>query len=153
MNFKKITAIASSILLAGMTMGVAAAANYPAPFVEDSAVDVAIVYGTGTGVSSLDEAEATLIKGDLAAELEGDVTIVSGGEVLALGGDDDEFYFGNALNSVYDDDLDKKDLEDFLADGEYDDGDIEEDYSQIITLEFKNLNYLLIETGMMKHQL
>jgi len=139
MNFKKITAIASSILLAGMTMGVAAAANYPAPFVEDSAVDVAIVYGTGTGVSSLDEAEATLIKGDLAAELEGDVTIVSGGEVLALGGDDDEFYFGNALNSVYDDDLDKKDLEDFLADGEYDDGDIEEDYSQIITLGVQEL--------------
>ena len=79
-NFKKISAIATGVLLAGMTMGVAAAANYPAPFVEDSTADVAIVYGTGTGVSQLDEVEAGRIQEDLSAELVGDVTSVSGGE-------------------------------------------------------------------------
>jgi hypothetical protein len=40
-NFKKISAIGASILLTGMTMGVAAAANYPNPFVVGGAADVA----------------------------------------------------------------------------------------------------------------
>ena len=48
-NFKKISAITGSALMLGMTMGVAAAANYPAPFVSGGAANVAIVYGTGTG--------------------------------------------------------------------------------------------------------
>jgi len=50
-NFRKISAIAVSALMTGMTMGVAAAANYPAPFVSGGSPNVAIVYGTGAGVS------------------------------------------------------------------------------------------------------
>ena len=52
-NFRKISAIAASALMTGMTLGVAAAANYPAPFVSGGVANVAVVYGTGAGVSSL----------------------------------------------------------------------------------------------------
>ena len=81
-NFKKISAIASGLLLAGMTMGVAAAANYPSPFVVGSSSDVAIVYGTGTGVSTLDQVEATNIQTDLSGSLTG-----TGGVATATGGE------------------------------------------------------------------
>ena len=68
-NFRKIAAIATSALLTGMTMGVAAAANYPAPFISGSTSNVAIVYGTGAGMSSLDIVEAGNIQSDLSARL------------------------------------------------------------------------------------
>jgi len=128
-NFKKISAIASSVLLTGMTIGVAAAANYPSPFVSGSSSDVAIVYGTGTGVSSLDQVEATNIQSDLG--LTG-MTVVSGGESFTLEKSSDNFNFNDNLASVYDDLGD--DEMDALADGTYDDGDIDEDYSQTINL-------------------
>ncbi|MBU4116459.1 MAG: hypothetical protein KKG94_01810, partial [Nanoarchaeota archaeon] len=57
-NFRKISAIGASALLTGMTLGVAAAANYPAPFVVGGSADVAVVYGTGAGVSTLDLIQA-----------------------------------------------------------------------------------------------
>jgi hypothetical protein len=44
-NFRKISAIAASALMTGMTLGVAAAANYPAPFVSGGVANVAVVYG------------------------------------------------------------------------------------------------------------
>jgi hypothetical protein len=64
-NFKKISALVTSGLMVGLTAGVAAAANYPAPFVVGGSADVAVVYGTGSGVSVLDAVEAGNIQTDL----------------------------------------------------------------------------------------
>ena len=52
LNFKKISAIGASLLLTGMSIGLAAASAYPAPFIEGGAANVAIVYGTGAGYQS-----------------------------------------------------------------------------------------------------
>ena len=49
-NFRKISAIATSALMIGMTMGVAAAANFPSPYSDSTSDGVAIVSGSGTGV-------------------------------------------------------------------------------------------------------
>ena len=49
-NFRKISAIAASALMVGMTMGVAAAANFPSPYSTSTSSGVAIVSGTGAGV-------------------------------------------------------------------------------------------------------
>ena len=77
-NFRKISAIASSILMAGLTMGTAMAANYPEPFVSGGSANVAIVYGTGTGVSDLDNIEALNIQTNLAVGVtEGGTTSIS----------------------------------------------------------------------------
>jgi len=136
-NFKKISAIASSVLLAGMTMGVAAAANYPAPFVDGSSSDVAIVYGA----SSLDSVAAGNIQGDLALSFTGEASAISGGESFELTDGSDVFNFADNLGSVYDD-LSEDEM-DFLADGDYDDGDIDEGYSQTINLHANGVLTLL----------
>ncbi len=137
-NFKKISAIAVSGIIAGMSMGLAAAANYPAPFVSGGVANAAIVYGTGAGVSSLDLVQAGNIQDSLGTFVTGGTVTVEGGEAFALDKSSNHFNLGDALNSVYSkltgDDMD------FLADGTYKDGDIDEDYSQKITLSDKALS-------------
>jgi len=137
-NFRKISAIAVSALMTGMTLGVAAAANYPAPFVSGGVANVAVVYGTGTGVSSLDQVQAGNIQTSLGTFVEGGAVTVTGGEDFLLDKDSDHFSLGEALNGVYTD-LDDENM-DFLADGTYNEGDVDEDYTQTITLGTKTLS-------------
>ena len=93
MRFGKISAIAMSALLAGTS--IAAAANYPAPFVSGSTADVAVVYGTGVGVDSSDLVQATNIQTDLEDALPaGTVTAGEGAE----GETEDEVPLGDAIN-------------------------------------------------------
>ena len=129
--------------MAGLTMGTAMAANYPAPFVSGSTANAAIVYGTGSGVSTLDETAALAIQSDLGEDLPATGTMsFSGGDVFDLNEakDSDHFNYGEPLNGVYST-LDSEDLEIFLADGTYDDGDIDEDYEQSIALGTTALDY------------
>ena len=60
LNFKRISAIASSILMLGMTAGIAAATSYPAPFVVGGSPNVAIVYGSGAAPLTLQLQQALL---------------------------------------------------------------------------------------------
>jgi hypothetical protein len=136
-NFRKISAIAASALMAGMTLGAAAAANYPAPFVSGGSANVAIVYGTGAGVSSLDLVQAGNIQDSLEEFVSGGSVVVEGGESFLLEKSSNSFNFNNDLDAVYAD-LDDAEM-DFLADGTYDDGDIDETFTQKITLSSKTL--------------
>jgi hypothetical protein len=131
MKFKKISAILGGILMAGLTIGSAAAAAYPAPFVDAGVANVAIVYGTGAGVSSLDMVQAGNIQTSLGSFVKGDIS-VDGGEAFKLEKTSNYFNFNESLNTVYSE-IDKDEM-DFLADGTYDDGDIDEDYEQSITM-------------------
>src|SRR3989344_6823122 len=102
-NFKKISAIVGSGLMIGMTMGVAAAANYPAPFVSGGSADVAIVYGTGSGVSILDAVEAGSIQSNLQSFMSGTSGSVGGsvtGETAALFTGGTKIYVNDSLNTV-----------------------------------------------------
>ena len=101
-NFKKISAIAGSGLMLGMTMGIAAAANYPAPFVAGGAADVAIVYGTGSGVSILDAVEAGSIQANLQSFMTGKTTTTGSvsGEAVALFTGGTKLYINDSLNSI-----------------------------------------------------
>jgi hypothetical protein len=137
-NFRKISAIAASALMTGMTLGVAAAANYPAPFVSGGTANVAVVYGTGAGVSQLDLVQAGNIQDSLGTYVSGGTVTVEGGESFVLEKSSDKFNFNEALNGVYAD-LDDAEM-DFLADGTYDSGDIDEDYTQLINLSDKTLS-------------
>lgn len=137
-NFRKISAIAASALMTGMTMGAAAAANYPAPFVSGGSANVAVVYGTGAGVSNLDFVQAGNIQTSLAEYVTGGSVTVEGGESFVLEKTSDKFNFGESLTTLYTS-LDNGELTEFLADGTYKDTGIDEDYEQTITLESKNL--------------
>ncbi len=137
MNFKKITAIATSALMTAFTIGAASAASYPAPFIDGGTANVAVVYGANAAAT--DAAQAGNIQTSLASYVSGSTSIsVDGGEVFKLDKDSTHFNFNDALNSVYTS-LDVDELPNFLADGTYDDGSIDEDYTQEITLSSKKL--------------
>ena len=102
LNFKKVSAIVASALMVGLTMGSAAAANYPNPFVVGGAADVAVVYGTGTGVSSLDLVQAGNIQANLQSFMggtSGSTPSVSG-EAFALFTGGTKIYMNDSLNAV-----------------------------------------------------
>ncbi len=101
LNFRKVSAIAASALMVGMTMGVAAASSYPAPFVTGSGADVAIVYGTGSGVSSLDLVQAGNLQGNLQSYMGtssgSSSTTVSGGDSKILSTSTRKLYYGDHI--------------------------------------------------------
>jgi hypothetical protein len=133
-NFRKISAIAVSAIMAGMTLGVAAAANYPAPFVSTGGVaNVAVVYGTGTAVAPSDLVQAGLIQTSLGTFVKGGTVSVTGGESFALVKPSDNFNYNDSLNGVWST-LNKNQMPTFLADGTYNDNDVDQDYTQKITL-------------------
>ena len=145
-NFKKISAIASSALMVGMSMGVAAAANYPAPFVSGTSADVAIVYGTGEGVSSLDLVSAGNIQSNLQSKVEttpGTSSTVVGGDSVALEKSTNKFNIGESISDFYST-LDNEELSTVLAKGVYsNDANDEFDYEQKISLFSINLSHFL----------
>ena len=131
--FKKISAIAASALMIGMTAGVAAAANYPIPFIVGSTTDVAIVYGTGAGVSSLDVVQGGNIQANLQSKLSSPGTTTStsvSGEAVELFTGGTKLYFADNLNKVKKI-LAKTDLPSVLADGEFF-GNVDATYTQTI---------------------
>ena len=75
LTFKKISAMFSSLVLIGATAGLAAGANYPEPFISGGTANVAIVYGTGSGVATSDAIEA----GNIQTDLQGRVGTSSSG--------------------------------------------------------------------------
>ena len=117
-NFRKISALASSALMIGMTAGIAAAANYPAPFVVGGTADVAIVYGTGTGVSALDVVQAGNIQSSLQSFMTGTTggaSASTSGETVSLDTSADRLWLNTSLNSVKST-ITKTDLPTVLAD-------------------------------------
>ena len=103
LNFKKISAIAASALMVGLSLGTIAAANYPAPFVTGAGADAAIVYGTGAGVSSLDVVQAGNIEANLQSFMGSSsgssATTVTGGDSKFLSTSARKLYYGDAINA------------------------------------------------------
>jgi len=101
-NFKRVSAIAASALMVGMTMGTAVAANYPQPFVVSGAADAAIVYGTGSGVSSLDVVQAGNIQANLQSYMSGSSgsTTVTGGDFWQVGTASDQLEINETIQQV-----------------------------------------------------
>ncbi len=100
--FKKISAVAASALMVGMTMGVVAAANYPAPFVVGGSANVAIVYGTGAGVNPSDLVQASYVQSNLQSFMSstGSSTTVSGGDSWEVGTSSDKLELGESIRDV-----------------------------------------------------
>ncbi|MEK6925795.1 MAG: hypothetical protein AABW50_00805 [Nanoarchaeota archaeon] len=118
LNFKKISALGTSILLTGMTLGVAAAANYPAPFVQGGAADVAIVVGTGQGVSVLDSLQAGYMSTDLQSKMgsgTGGTNTGTTGETVSLDTSSTRIWLNTSLNTAFTQ-LTKSQLPTVLAD-------------------------------------
>jgi hypothetical protein len=115
---KKVSAIATSALMVGLTIGTAAAANYPQPFVVGNSANVAVVYGTGSGVSSLDLVQAGNLQSNLQSYMgasTGGSSVSTSGEVVSLDTNSDRIWLNTSLNSVKST-ISKSDLPTVLAD-------------------------------------
>ena len=116
-NFKQIFALGTSALLIGMTAGMVGAANYPAPFVVGGSANVGIVYGTGSGVSSLDLVQAGNIQSSLQSYMTGTTgtTTTTSGETVSLDTSSTRIWLNTSLNTAKST-LTKTDLPTVLAD-------------------------------------
>jgi hypothetical protein len=135
-NYKKISAIVASTIMAGMTFGFAAAAAYPAPFISGGTANVAIVYGTGTGVSTLDLVNAGYIQSNLQSKMGtssgGDETVA--GEAKSLNSGSNLLYLLDKLSENVAT-ITKNDLPTVLADGKFvDDAGTTWEFEQTITV-------------------
>ncbi len=140
-NYKKVSAVLSSVLMIGMTAGVATAANYPAPFVVGSTANVGIVYGSGSP-SAVDLVPATNIETNLNSKITGTTSsgsTATGGDSALIAKSSDNLNLGNTW-SVYTGTMDEDDLSTLLASGTYTASDNDESkYEQTITLGEPNL--------------
>lgn len=134
-NFKKIASVASSGLMMSATLALAAAANYPAPFVQNGHADVAIVVGESAASSDL--SSATALTSDLATtfaaqggQSQGSTTIT--GENFPLFTSSTEIYLNDSVNTARTT-LDDTNLPMILADSDFS-GNVDSDITQTITL-------------------
>jgi len=134
-NFKKIASAASSLLMIGSTVGLAMAANYPAPFASSGSADVALVYGNS---ATVDLASVVELSGPLNALAGGSGTggsTLSGGDFVKLAKTSDNLNLGDVASTVFGANLNEDDLPQLLAKGTYKNDNNEEfDYEQKITL-------------------
>ena len=137
-NFKKVASVITSAVMLGSTAGIAAAAAYPAPFVEGGAADGAVV--VGANAASSDWAAAL----DLSQSLNAGITAagaavvggttVTGGDFVKLERTQDKFNLGNDMADFYAS-LDESELSVVLAEGIYqNDANDEFDFEQEIVL-------------------
>ncbi|MBU2612778.1 MAG: hypothetical protein KKB62_03600 [Nanoarchaeota archaeon] len=132
LNFKKISAVLGAIVMTGATLGFAAAASYPAPFVQSGSPSVAIVYGTGAGVSSLDMVQAGNIQSSLAGYVTGGTP--TGGESYKFEKTSTKFHLGDTYQTIITN-LGDDQLPVLLGDGKYMDNDNDEiDYTQKVVI-------------------
>lgn len=104
-NFKKITSVLASAIMLGSTIGIAAAANYPAPFVSGGSADVAVV--VGASAASSDYLAAVNLGQSLQTELAKQTATTGAtstgtvsGEAAALFTGSSKIYVNSSLNAV-----------------------------------------------------
>jgi hypothetical protein len=145
-KFKKIASVLASTAMLTSTVALAAAANYPAPFVSGGAADVAIVYGSHSaatvdlvGVLNIQDSLNSYLTSSTGTGSTGGT--VTGGDYVLIGKSSDNLNMGNTWG-VFTGSVDEDDLTTLLADGTYiaDDND-EFPYEQKITLGTPNFTH------------
>jgi hypothetical protein len=141
-DFKKITSVLASAVMLGSTLGIAAAANYPAPFIQGGSADVAVVVTSGNHAGSTSDFLSAVDLGqDLQAELAKQTATSTTTSASSSGGDSQNIatasqaiYKGSALNTARST-LTDSELPSVLADGTaVDNSGVEYDYTQKLTL-------------------
>lgn len=138
LNFRKIASVLASTAMLSSTLALAAAANYPAPFVQNGNADVAVVYGSLPG-HEFDLSAVTTITGNLQAKLSAQssssgssTTTSTSGETYPLFTGSTKIYLNDSMNVVRST-LTDTELETVLSDGDFS-GNVEADFIQTITL-------------------
>jgi hypothetical protein len=142
-NFRKIASAVASLAMAGSTVALAAAAAWPAPYVQNGSADVAVVYG-----NSLDLGAVTDVTNSLITALAGSTTssgnvttnssagtTPTGGDYIKLALSSNNLNFRDEVTGVFRTTVTDDDLPTLLAEGTYrNDKNDEYDYEQKVTL-------------------
>ncbi|MEK6818988.1 MAG: hypothetical protein AABY10_03575, partial [Nanoarchaeota archaeon] len=133
-NYKKISAVLTSALLTGMTLGIAAAAAFPTQFTSELP---AIVYGANA--DPMDSTQATAISNYLTNKVPTTGTDVTGGDSVKIEKSSTKFQISYGVDDVITtaitDNSPGNGLPNLLADGKFVDNDNDEfDYKQKIEL-------------------
>ncbi len=136
-SFKKIASVIATTALLGSTLGFAAAATYPAPFVSDGAGNGAIVVGSTAHAS--DTTKAVELGTSLSAMVTKTTTTTSGeatgGDSYLLKKPSNNINLGDTITSVFGSTVTYDHLTDLLAKGTYRDNvNADHDYEQKITM-------------------
>jgi hypothetical protein len=146
LNFRKIASVLTSAVMLSSTIGLAAAANYPAPFVKSGSADVAVVWGSAA--ASTDLIAVTDITSDLQAQLASQTATssgsssvsVSGGDYIVLDRPSSKLHLNEDVKGVFGRSVTADDLPTLLMDGTYMDSDNNNhDYTQKIDVSSMNL--------------
>ncbi len=145
-NFKKIVSVLATTVMLGSTVGIAAAAAYPAPFVTSGAANVAIVIGAKA--ATIDNIAATDISSNLQLELAKQTassgssgSTASGGDSVNLATSAQKIYYNTSINAARTS-LTKSELPTLLKDGSLlDDTGTSYSYTQAIDLGVVNVTY------------
>lgn len=146
-TFKKIASVTASVAMVSTTVALAAAASYPAPFVQNGAANVAVVYGAGydLDLAAANDVQASLseVYAEGAGTSGGDST-VTGGDFVQIERSSTKFHVGDGIKTVLSRDITDQDLEVLLADGTFrDENNDEFDYTQKVSL--SNLTLTMFE--------
>ncbi len=146
-NIRRITSVIASAAMLLSTIGIAAAASYPSPFVKNGVADAAVVYGSTAAPS--DKAAAIDVKDKLNAL----VTTTPSTTPASSSGTEDtyelaksstKFQLGRGILDVVSSTVSEDDLPTLLADGTFTDDDNDEfDYVQ--KLELSNQTFTMFE--------
>jgi len=126
-NFKKITSVLASAVMVGSTIGIAAAANYPAPFIQGGAADVTVVVGAASpsGVDLIAAADVgTSLSSELAkqsaAASSTTASTTSGGDSVKIDKPTNHLNLNDAVTDIWTTSkLTSSDLKELLKDGTY----------------------------------
>jgi hypothetical protein len=138
-NIRKVASVLSSALMIGSTVGLAAAANFPAPYVAGGGADVAVVHG-GANAAYTDLVAVTDIVSSLTSALasqtatggtKSDITS-SGGDVYPLFTSSSPLLMNSSLKTVRET-LTDSELPNVMADGDFD-GDVSASVEHRLTM-------------------
>jgi len=136
MNFKKVVSVIASAAMLGSTLGFAAAATYPEPFVSGGSANVAIVVGSNSAADPSDFLAATSIGTNLNAATVGSAMAgaTPTGESLKIEKSSTKLNLNDLVTTVWTASVTDSDLPTLLADGTYtNDENSEYAYTQKIT--------------------
>src|SRR3989344_4456153 len=136
-NFRKIASVLASTVMVSSTIALAAAANYPAPFVTSGQADAALVWGTTAASTVL--AAVTDITNSLNSAVTSSAGTTSLGDDAATTGETfplftggTKIYINDTLNKVKTVVTDSE-LPTILTDGDFS-GNVDAEYTQTIVL-------------------
>ena len=151
-NFRKIASVLASVAMLGSTLGLAAAANYPAPFVVGGAADGAVIVTSGSQVGAVSDWDAavstqTALQALVTAGTSTTTTTTTGGDSVNLASSSQKLYMNSALNTARTI-ITKDHMPTLLADGSaYDNSGTEYKYTQTITVIGGNRKVTLSKSG------